>query len=170
MSRFLRVWQSFFPVSVYPALSEDPRRDSICCQQVIWFVRCSHSAVDPRFQFVFWLVVSNFVEKGVAVFVVTAFFLLGGIRGVGFSRVILRLAVRSWSSPSAISSTLASCAAAERLPEFLFVCMIIPIIRCVVWSFFFVSSVIVHVPGAWRSDGVTVESEKFESVSRWVCW
>ena len=57
----------------------------------------------------------------------------------------------SWSSTSAVSSTLAECADAWPLPVFLCVCMIILIIRrCVVWSFFFffITSVIVHVPEA----------------------
>ena len=65
-------YSCLFPV--YPA----PRRDSVCCQQVICFVRCSHCLVDPGFQFVVWLVVWNVVEGGVAVCVVAAFFLLVG--------------------------------------------------------------------------------------------
>ena len=48
---------------------------------------------DPWLQFVFWLVVWQFVKGGVAVCVVAAFFVLDGSRGVGLSRVILRLAV-----------------------------------------------------------------------------
>ena len=85
---------------------------------------CSHCAVDPRCQFVFRVVVWNFVERVVAVRFVAAFFLLIGVLG-GW--------VQS-SSSSAISSTLAACAAAGYLHGFLFVCMIILIIRrCVVW-------------------------------------
>ena len=40
--------------------------------------------------------------------------------------------------------------------------MILIIRRCVVWSFFFVSSVVVNVSIAWRSDGVTVASKSFK--------
>ena len=70
------------------------RSASTCCQQVICCVRCSHYVVDPWFQFVFWLVVWNFVEGGVALCVVAAFFLLVGVLGVGFSRVERGLARR----------------------------------------------------------------------------
>ena len=60
----------------------------------------------------------------------------------------------TWGSPSAVASTTAACAGAGHLLAFLFVCVIILIIRrCVVWSFFFISSVIVHMPEAQRSDG-----------------
>ena len=65
----------------------------------------------------------------------------------------------SWGSTSAVLSTLAACAAARPLPVFQFVCMIILIIRrSVVWTFF-ISSIIVHVPDAQRSDRVTVASK-----------
>ena len=53
---------------------------------------------------------------------------------------------------------------------FFFGMIILNIRRCVVWSFFFISSVVVHVPDALKSDGVTVASQSFESVSQWVLW
>ena len=50
-----------------------------------------------------------------------------------------------------------SVAAARIVIDLLFVCMIILVIfRCVVRSFFFISSFTVHVLEAWGSDGVTV--------------
>ena len=45
------------------ALPESPRRDSVCCQQVVRFLCCYLHVVDPRFQLVFW----DFVEARVAV-------------------------------------------------------------------------------------------------------
>ena len=62
------------------ALSKDPRRDSIYR---------SHCAVDPRFQFVLWLVVWNFAERGVSVCVVAASFVLQALEA--------RLCSASWS-------------------------------------------------------------------------
>ena len=72
-----------FPVRA--AVSEDPRRNSICCQQVICLVSCQH--------YVFRLVVRNFVEGGFSVGVVAAFFYLVGVLWVGFSRVFVWFAV-----------------------------------------------------------------------------
>ena len=48
------------------AVSENPRRDSVCCLQVVRFVRCSRHAVDPRLQLVFWIVLLDSVEAAVA--------------------------------------------------------------------------------------------------------
>ena len=78
----------------------------------------------------FQLVVWHVVEGGVAVGVVAA------------------------CGSSSATSTFAKCAAARHVPDF-------PLIirRCVVWSFFFISSVIVHVPDPYRSDGATVPSK-----------
>ena len=39
--------------------------------------------------------------------------------------------------------------------------IILHIRRCVVWSFFFVTAVIVHVAEVWRRDGVTVTSKSW---------
>ena len=87
---------------VKPALPEDPRRDSVHCQLVVSFVRCSStngssSPSGSSFE------ISS--KEGVAVCVVAAFFVLVEVLVVGFSRVILRLAVGSWRSTSAVSST-----------------------------------------------------------------
>ena len=54
----------------------------------------------------------------------------------------------SWGSPSAVSSTLAACAAAGHLPVFLVWMIILIIRRCVGWSSLFICSVIVNVPEA----------------------
>ena len=70
----------------------------------------SHHVVVPRFQFVFWLIVWNFVEGGSWMLSSCS---LGSL-WVGFSRVVLRLAV-GWGSPSPVSSTLVACAAAGHL-------------------------------------------------------
>ena len=70
-------------------LPKDPRRDSVCCQQIIGFARYLHNVVHPRFQLVSWIVVWNFVHGGVVVWVVTAFFFLDGVKKVGFRRVAL---------------------------------------------------------------------------------
>ena len=71
-------------------------------------------------KFVFW----HDVERGVAVGVVVAFFLLVEVLGVGPSRVVLGLVVAS-----ATSSLFAACAAARLFLGFHFLWMIILIIR-----------------------------------------
>ena len=116
----------------------------------------------------FWSVLWDFVDAGVAV-CVAAFFVLVGVLVSVLSRIVPL--VRCGVVGSAVTSTLAACAAAQLVPDCLFVCMIILIIRRrVVWSFFFTSSVIVHVPDTWRGDGFHCGVEEFESVLRWVLW
>ena len=117
-----------------------------------------------------WIVVSDFVEAGVAVCVVAAFFVLVEFLVVVFTRVFHRLAVGivginvggifdARGMRSCVTSTSFS----------LFVCMTILIIcRCVVWNEFFTTSVIVHVPDAKRSDHCGVE--EFESVCERILW
>ena len=56
-------------------------------------MNCSHHEVDPWLHFVFWFIFWNFVKGGVAVCVEAAGFLLVGVLGFGFSRVVLRLDV-----------------------------------------------------------------------------
>ena len=74
---------------------------------------------------------------GAAVRVVATFFVLIGVLEVVFSRVVLWLAV----------GVVGFDVDGAQHPVCLFLCMIILVIRrCVVWSFFFMSSVIVHVP------------------------
>ena len=88
---------------------------------------------------------------------------------VGFSRVVLRLAVGVVGF--AVGGIVdAACATAGHLLVFL-VCVIILIIRsCAVWSLFFISSVIVLVPEAQGSDGVTVAPKSLSlSLSGYVC-
>ena len=99
-------------------------------------------------------------SKGRSMSASSAFCLIVGVLEVGLSRVVLRLAVGVVGSSSATSSTFAACEAVEHLGDVLFVCMIILLVcRCVVWSVFFIPSVIVHVREARRS-GVTVASNK----------
>ena len=74
--------------------------------------------------------------------------------GLLFAAWLLSCSLGSWTLGSVVSSsgslsgivssTLAACAVVGHLHLFLFGC----VIRCVVWSFFFISSVIVHVPEA----------------------
>ena len=103
---------------VHQALSEDPQRDSVCCQQVICLVRCSQYVVHPWFQFVFWLIIWRFVEGRVAVGVMAAFFFL--VEVWWWSSVVSSSSSLSGScgSPSAVPSTLAARAAAGHLFDF----------------------------------------------------
>ena len=74
------------------ALPENPRRESVCCSQVVRFVSCSLDVVDPRFaRFLDCLL--GFVEAGVAVCVVAAFFVLVEVLVVAPSRVVPLFAV-----------------------------------------------------------------------------
>ena len=84
--------------------------------EVICHVPCSHCAVDPWLQFVFWLIVWRFVEGGVPVCVVAAFFVLVGVVVVVLSR----------SSPCSLSGSRVR----RGSPAcFFVVCIIILIIR-----------------------------------------
>ena len=137
------VWQSVLP-DQYILLCLRIH-DSISCPQIICFVHCSQYAVNPWLQYV-----SSF---GTACCLRRDYFLCARWSLWGW--------VRSCRPPPRCRSrTLAACAAAGHLHVFLFVSVIILILRrCVVWSFFFIASVIVHVPEAERSYGVTAASK-----------
>ena len=136
--------------SIHPALSEDPRRDSICYQQVVCIfgmlatvlsTLMSSSCGTPskeELQSASWLFFScSLGSCGLASVVSFSASLSGG--GVRCRRP---------------RRTFAACAAAGLFLGFIFVCLIILIIRgCVVWSLFFINSVIVDVPEAHKRDG-----------------
>ena len=92
----------------YILLSEDTR-DSICCQEVVNLVGCSHYVVNPWLQFVSQLVWWHAVEGRFAVSVLVAFFLLVGVLWVGLGRVVLPFTV--WVVWSIVSSFFEACAA-----------------------------------------------------------
>ena len=133
------------------SVSVDPRRDSVHCQQVVRLVCWSHSEVDPWFKFVFWVIVWRFAEGGVAFGVLTAFFFVGVLM-VGFSRAFLVLVfgVVWFAVGGAVDARGVRGCGTFAVVLFVGVIMLI-IRRCVVWRFFFISSVIVHVPDAWKS-------------------
>ena len=102
-----------------------------------------------------WIVGRNFVEGGVAVCVVAAFFVLVEVLVVGF---------RSCHSPAHSWGRGVRHRRYRRRSQRK---IIIIIRRCVVWSVFFISSVIVHVLGAQSSDGVTVASKSLSLSPSW---
>ena len=73
---------------------QNPRRDSVCCQQVVRVVCCCFCAVDPRFQLVFWIGFWDLVDAGDTVYIVAAFFVIVGVLVVALSRVVPLFAVR----------------------------------------------------------------------------
>ena len=87
---------------------------------------------------------------GVAVGVLVALFLLSGVLWVGLDRVFLRFTVWVvWFIVGNFVVVHGVCSCGTSF-DFLFVCIMILIRRCRVWSFFFVSPFIVHVLEAWR--------------------
>ena len=153
-----------------PALSDSTPHDPICCRQVVYLVGCSHYMPDPRVQ------LNSPRGTSSQEVLLSASWLLSSCslrsRGVGLSRVVL------WLAAGVVGLVVDDCVDVRGVCGcgtcfliFLFVCMIILIIRrSVIWSFSLFSSIIVHVPEVWRRDGVTVASKSLSLPLSGVCW
>ena len=78
---------------MHPALSEHPRRDPICCRQVVCLAGCAHHVVDLWLQCVFCLVLWHAVEGGSGIAVTYDFILIAEVLWIGYGRVFLRFTV-----------------------------------------------------------------------------